>query len=122
MRAVQDDFQLLPATLQKLKEADPGTICELLTDDEGNSLAAVCCPSACQTILALPTPHQHPVPSLWCMQLAAPLCRKMSFTDACHAKNELDFRYLSMNALDGDEHIVVVALGVLRGERKELRK
>lgn len=50
------------------------------------------------------------------MQMAAALCRKLSFTDACHTWCGRKFHIISLVTIDGNDHIVPVAIGMIRGE------
>jgi hypothetical protein len=46
------------------------------------------------------------------------LCRRVSFHDACFARTQLQYYYLTLNAIDGDNHILPVAISIIRGETK----
>jgi hypothetical protein len=46
-------------------------------------------------------------------QRAAALCRCMSFSDSCHSKTAYRFNYFQIFALDGDNHLLPVALGIV---------
>jgi hypothetical protein len=61
-------------------------------------------------------PYASPSVRLSTPQHAASRCRTLSFSDACHSKNNYQYFFFQIAALDGDNKIIPVALAILTSQ------